>query len=1099
MRPVRWALLVALALSAAVYAWRTFPRAFSLVSLDLRMDRDAALRAADSLARVHGWAPQDGARQAAVFDVDAEAQTFIELEGGGPEVFLGLSADGRFAAWTWEVRRFRAGEVGETRVRFTPEGRPWSYAETVAEDAPGPVLEADTARSLAEDAARAWGVPLDEFHPLEAARETKPSGRVDHTFVYERSDAGIGQGRLRLRLTVAGDRVTEVTPFVQVPEAFTRRYAQMRSANEGITIASLVTALVLYGALGIGVGLFRMIRRGMLLWRMPLVVGLVIGILQGGAIANAIPMAWMDYDTAEPVATFRLMQAALVVLGVVFGTLQVALSAAAAETLTRAAFPRHPQLWRLWSREAGASTAVLSRTVLGYLLVGVLLAWAVGFALQSRSWQGWWSPTDTLLQPNQLATALPWLGPIALSVQAGVWEECLFRAVPLAAAALLGRRYGRPALWIGGAFVLQALVFASAHASYPAQPAYARVVELILPSFLFGALYLRYGLLPAIILHAGYNLVLSSIPLFVAETPGIVVSRAMVVGAGLLPLGIVLWRRVQAGRWQGLPDALRNAGWVPAARPPSPEPRQAPPALPQTLPHALPRWLVPAGVLGLGVWLLASEWSAPVPRLELRRAEAVRLARDALEERGITLDPSWRVLPTVASGGGPGSRFTWETAGDSTWRALLGDALAVPRWQVRFARFEGDVAERADEWRVIVDRDRRTRVQRVLAEDRPGSSLDEAEALRVADSAIAAEGTARPGALTLVSVEPSARPARTDWEVTWTDTTTALPEGEVRVAVSIAGDDVTLVRRFVHVPEAWERKWRRIRTQRLIAPVGAIVFFLLAGLAVMIAAVVRWARHGTDVRAVRLTAAVVLPVGLIGWFNGWPDLQAGFETAEPWALQAGLVVVGGVLMFGILAAGCAIIVGATLPGGHPPPRALPGALGLGAVLAAIESAAGTLSGGPPGFPETHLDAIVPVLGWVGDVGLGFPVRLTLILVIVFVGDWLRQRELRLTWYALAGLLGVMVAGPAGAAGTMLAWTGGAAGVFLVMRLLPALGGGGLLAAVLAWCVLAAVPGGHVGDMARWAGLLLGTGVAAGLALALRPIRPPGRPELESGG
>ncbi|NIP59441.1 MAG: hypothetical protein GWM92_14035, partial [Gemmatimonadetes bacterium] len=62
----------------------------------------------------------------------------------------------------------------------------------------------------------------------------------------------------------------------------------------------------------------------------------------------------------------------------------------------------------------------------------------------------------------------------------------LFRAVPLAGAALLGERFGRRRLWIGSALVLQAVIFAAAHANYPQQPAYARLVELLIPSLVFG-------------------------------------------------------------------------------------------------------------------------------------------------------------------------------------------------------------------------------------------------------------------------------------------------------------------------------------------------------------------------------------------------------------------------------------------------------------------------------------------------------------------------------------------------------------------------------------------------------------------------------------
>ncbi|MEK6597746.1 MAG: type II CAAX endopeptidase family protein, partial [Gemmatimonadota bacterium] len=336
---------------------------------------------------------------------------------------------------------------------------------------------------------------LVDYTPIEAAGETRPNGRVDHTFVYEAVDQPLGAGRLRLRMVVTGDRVTKLERFLHVPEAFERRYDEMRSSNEAIAEGATAAMLVLYGVFGLGLGLVVMLRRKQLDWRPAAVVRVFFGLLAMAGVANGMPFLWLGYDTSMPVSVFVLLQVAFIVVAGVAAFLQVGLSAAAAESLTRAAFPSRPQIWRVWSREAGSSKETLGWTLLGYLLIGVFLAYMVTFYGLSREWEGWWSPTDLLVQPNLFATYFPWLSPVAGALQAGFWEECLFRAVPLAGAALLGDRFGRRKLWIGAAFVIQALVFAAAHANYPAQPAYARLVELILTSFLFGWVYLRHGLL----------------------------------------------------------------------------------------------------------------------------------------------------------------------------------------------------------------------------------------------------------------------------------------------------------------------------------------------------------------------------------------------------------------------------------------------------------------------------------------------------------------------------------------------------------------------------------------------------------------------------
>ena len=70
------------------------------------------------------------------------------------------------------------------------------------------------------------------------------------------------------------------------------------------------------------------------------------------------------------------------------------------------------------------------------------------------------------------------------------------------------------------AFVLQAVIFGGAHANYPGFPPYSRLVELVVPSMLWAAIFLRFGLLPTILLHALFDLALFSIPLFLVDAPG---------------------------------------------------------------------------------------------------------------------------------------------------------------------------------------------------------------------------------------------------------------------------------------------------------------------------------------------------------------------------------------------------------------------------------------------------------------------------------------------------------------------------------------------------------------------------------------------------
>src|SRR5947207_13068540 len=165
---------------------------------------------------------------------------------------------------------------------------------------------------------------------------------------------------------------------------------------------------------------------------------------------------------------------------------------------------------------------------------------------------------------------MPLLPYLASGSQAGFWEECFFRAAPLATAALIGDKFGKRRAFIAGAMILQALIFASGHAGYANQPAYARVVELIIPSFAFGALYLAFGLLPGIVLHFTYDTVWMSLPLFVSSTARAHIEQAIVVLVVLTPLWVVVANRIRVGSWAEVRHEVFNGAWKPREIPETP-------------------------------------------------------------------------------------------------------------------------------------------------------------------------------------------------------------------------------------------------------------------------------------------------------------------------------------------------------------------------------------------------------------------------------------------------------------------------------------------------------------------------------------------------
>ena len=568
-RPAFWIAYGCLAVMCLVLAWRLFPLAIPLVNLDIKLSRNDAVVKALALAKERNLVAFDDPRTAVRFRNDQGAQNYIELEGGGKAAFAQMVEGTVYAPYWWEVRLFKPGVVEETVVRFRADGALQGFArrvpETYVRNGGTKALDAAVALDLARTRAHDdWQVDFAPYHLLEQSQETRPTGRVDHQFVFERDERYAGAS-IRMRVAVTGDELTGVAPYVHVPEKFERHFQELRSANNTIANFASLAAGALYGIGGCIIAALWLLRRRWLLWRPALGAGAVVGGLMALTVLASAPAAWFGFDTAETVANFWIQQIGMAMLALVVGTLGYGLVFMAAESLSRRAFPDHPQLWRVWSREAGATVQIAGRTAGGYLFVPLELALISAFYFVTNQWLGWWQPSESLTDPNVLSSFVPALTPIAMSLQAGFMEECAFRAIPLAIAALLGTHFGQRAHWIGFAIVLQAVVFAGAHANYPGLPAYSRLVELLLPATLWALIFLRFGLLPTILLHALFDLSLFSIPLFLVDAPGAWMQRALVIVAAAVPLAVIGVRRVQSGAWRELPAALWNRAWRPMA------------------------------------------------------------------------------------------------------------------------------------------------------------------------------------------------------------------------------------------------------------------------------------------------------------------------------------------------------------------------------------------------------------------------------------------------------------------------------------------------------------------------------------------------------
>lgn len=122
-----------------------------------------------------------------------------------------------------------------------------------------------------------------------------------------------------------------------------------------------IAMVVLFIIIGYGMGLFYLMRQGWVIWKPALVSGVFVGFLLLLSSLNELPLSWMEYDTAESASTFMANNIFSSLATFIGASFWFFLSYMAAESLSRRAFPHHPQIWRLW--EAAQTSEVISRVV----------------------------------------------------------------------------------------------------------------------------------------------------------------------------------------------------------------------------------------------------------------------------------------------------------------------------------------------------------------------------------------------------------------------------------------------------------------------------------------------------------------------------------------------------------------------------------------------------------------------------------------------------------------------------------------------------------------------------------------------------------------
>jgi len=914
-------LWVLLGIVGVLFAYKYFFQAFPEASVDFKVSRAEALTRAQQFVGSLGE-DVSGYQSAIVFEVDDNAKTYLEREVGLEQANRMMSSE--LNIWYWKVRFFRPKQEEEFGVQVSPGGEIVGYTHKVEEARAGASPDRAAAEAAAQNFLRnKMGVDLSKwtFLPEEANSSKKPN-RLDWSFTWEKRDFRAKDAPYRLRVELQGDRAGSSKEFLQVPEAWERSYAKLRSKNILYNQVAIVPYLALMVAV-VGLGILLTMRK-QTSWGGAIKLGIVVTILLTLMQLNNWPLNRMGYDTNSAYGSFVFEEFAKALLFGVLSALTVVLPIPGGEPLYRWSQPGRLRLAKAFTLRGLRSKEFFSSATVGLSLAAAHIGFIVAFYIVARHY-GAWAPQD-LNYENSVNTTFPWISGVAIGMLAATSEEFLFR---LFAIPFLKRLTGSTIV----AVIVPAFCWSFLHSAYPNEPPYIRGLEVGLIGIVAGIVMLRWGILATLIWHYTVDASLVGLLLVRSNSLYFKISGVVVGLAALAPLIFAGVSYLSRGRFERDEDLLNSAEPIQEISfesPPEPE-------APEAAAGVLRRYdaLTPTTMIFLAACLVlggTAAWRFKTPSLGdyLKLSVDARTAKvradEVLRQRG--LDPnSYRHATIFTDFTDPlTNEFLRQRVGIARLNEIYATQVPGAIWQVRYFR-----DSQPEEFSIKLSPDGvLLAVNHKLAEDAPGASLSKEEAVAKAEKYLREVKKLDLSQWSLVEANSDKRIHRTDHELAWqqrtpidsgsTSSNDAVSHAYVRIKLAVLGDEVAEYRgsyypkpeareeleareggtgwMFIKIPDEWRREQESQTLFRTIYSF-AVPILLFGGIGIT-ALVLFFKNLGSEaMRAVpwrRLllwaTGGLAAYVLSVAFGNRIQYFLNGYQTAIPFKAMLGGIAIG---------------------------------------------------------------------------------------------------------------------------------------------------------------------------------------------------------------
>ena len=288
------------------------------------------------------------------------------------------------------------------------------------------------------------------------------------------------------------------------------------------------------------------------------------------------------------------------------------------------------------------------------------------------------------------------------------------------------------------------------------------------------------------------------------------------------------------------------------------------------------------GLIGALIFFLVYDQAFPSAALDLKLTRQEALERGGLALQDTGFDTSGYISAVSFSGGGWASRYLQQTLGiPETNRRLQSEDLPLWHWYGRWYR-----PLQKEEYSVSLSpRGRVYGFSHTIEEDAPGAALEQPAAREIAEAYLTKNQAWKADEWEEVAASSSTQSSgRVDHYFSWKRRDFKAGEAELRIAMSVQGDQLGSYSYWIKVPEDFTRHAAEQQNRaNLIDSLSSLIVITGLTFIGVLAFVLSLFRHALPRRSAYRVAVLVGVVGFLAALNALVLYKISYSTTESYA------------------------------------------------------------------------------------------------------------------------------------------------------------------------------------------------------------------------